>query len=222
METNDSQLDITKLHVAEKTTKSESQREVTIIAPEAWQWYNTELQGTSILPRQAFVLAEAMKVAEALKRPITLQEIQLLIRHDPADRGEYRCSHENCGAKVVPVIWAMVDNKLLHRVQLRKSVCWDMVKYRGSFFYAPRSGKRITFCGAPYFFHKQANGKSDTCEPNRHTHFGKYVLAHGAGSPFEKLEKVLLEDAKAKELLASVCRNAGVSHPRPRGKFFRR
>jgi len=78
------------------------------IATEAYGWYNNPLSLGGIRPRGVMPLAIAYDIAQAIRRPLTQADLELLVQKD----GE-PVACDGCGKTFQPVKWATVNGSLL-------------------------------------------------------------------------------------------------------------
>lgn len=187
----------------------------------AWEWMQSrDSIGSGIRPSNYFTMVEATKVALALGRQITDEEVKLLVV--PDDGGRVKCAI--CGNDFQPVRWLVVTRELISSLRGGQTLDEAMgsAVWRGSFF-CPPGRDPFGACGSPFKFNPQtreyyhpSGRESHLVECFRQNKFGPENKPHWGVPRFkaefiaQRREAVQAERAAVKETAAGLfSRNGG-------------
>jgi len=168
--------------------------EVLLMEQDAFRHWTERVPGA--FPRRAYLPDNHVeKFRDALGRPMTLAELNLLVGID-GEENSARCSWPDCGKSFTPLWWVQPFQLLLDEIRHGGDIeaafgeIGDKVMRFGAFH--PNSESLLdpprAFCGSPYFFYKDT-GKTVQAR----SHLGRSKLAHPQnywGRSMASIEKI--------------------------------
>lgn len=130
------------------------------IDTKAWSDYNNPVVLGGVRPRGILPLALAYEVSRAIGRPLTQEDLRVLIQKD----GELvQCVA--CGRAFQPVRWAEVNDSLITALRggIEPSQLNGQVRWSGSFIVKVNDRgvpSVLPFCGAFFFFDPKREGRN--------------------------------------------------------------
>jgi hypothetical protein len=132
--------------------------EIPAVAPEAWAWYNSVASLGGTRPRNWLPLAILGKVAQAIGRPLTQADLEILV-HKDGEPVECAMCHE----LFQPVRYAVIGRRMLEKLGDVRDITKLNGELRFGGSHLVMNGKAESFCG-PFFYFDPGRRQGDGSE----------------------------------------------------------
>lgn len=130
------------------------------LSPDAFRYYTEKAPGRRYALRNYMPQDNLERLAEALGRPLELEDLERVVYHDDEGAGTPDiCSQ--CGAGFMPVAVLGVTDEVIQAVADTKAIeraieSVPNVRFYGAYYLDPNGfGKTLQFCGAPFFWQRE-------------------------------------------------------------------